>query len=124
MAIRTPVVEYRPDGNVNLARVVWTGLLNGDTGGPVQLPEFPDRTVQVYGTFGAGGSINIEGSCDKTTETPTYFILSDPQGNAVTKTAAAAEAIEEAPLLIRPNVTAGDGTTSLTVKLVCRRPRV
>ena len=48
----------------------------------------------------------------------------DPQGNAVTKTAAAAEAFEEAPLLIRPNVTAGDGTTSLTVKMVCRRPRV
>ena len=90
----------------------------------MQLPEFPDRTVQVYGTFGAGGSITLEGSCDKTTETPTYFALTDPQGNAVTKTAAAAEAFEEAPLLIRPNVTAGDGTTSLTVKMVCRRPRV
>jgi len=124
VAVRTPAIEYRVDGNANLARVTWTGLLNGDTGGPVQLPEFPDRTVQVYGTFGAGGSITLEGSCDKTTETPTYFALTDPQGNAVTKTAAAAEAFEEAPLLIRPNVTAGDGTTSLTVKMVCRRPRV
>lgn len=123
MGIRTPTVEYQLDGNVNLARATWTGLLNGDSGAPVEMGDWADRTVQIYGTFGAGGSINMEGSCDKATETPTYSILTDPQGNAVTKTAAAIEVFEESPLIIRPNVTAGDGTTSLTVKLVCRRNR-
>lgn len=123
MAIRTPTVEYQVDGNVNLSRVVWTGLLNGDTGAPVEMGDWADRTVQITGTFGVGGSVNLEGSCDKTTETPTYFILTDPQGTAITKTAAAGEVFEESPLLIRPNVTAGDGTTSLTVKLVGRRNR-
>lgn len=123
MAIRTPSVEYQVDGNANLARVVWTGLLNGDTGAPVEMGDWADRTVQITGTFGVGGSINMEGSCDKSTETPTYFILTDPQGTAITKTAAAGEVFEESPLLIRPNVTAGDGSTSLTVKMVCRRNR-
>lgn len=124
MAIRTPTIEYLVDGNPNIVRVVWTGLLNGDTGAPAEIPEYPDRTAHVTGTFGAGGSITLEGSNDKTTETPAYVALTDPQGNAVTKTAAAIEVFEECTLLVRPNVTAGDGTTSLTVKMVARRPRV
>lgn len=123
MAIRTPTVEYLVDGNPNIVRVTWTGLLNGDTGAPVEIPEFPDRTAQVYGTFGAGGSVNMEGSNDKTTEAPTYALLTDPQGNNFTKTGAALEVFEEVTLLMRPNVTAGDGTTSLTVRVVVRRPR-
>lgn len=123
MTVRIPVIEYQVDGNANIARVVWTGLANGDTGDPVKMGDWADRTVQITGTFGTGGSINLEGSCDKETESPTYFILTDPQGSAITKTAAAAEVFEESPLIIRPNVTAGDGTTSLTVKMVCRRNR-
>lgn len=123
MTVRAATIEYQVDGNANLARVVWTGLLQGDTGEPVNLGDWADRTVQVVGTFGAGGSLTIEGSNDKTSETPTYFALTDPQGNAVTKTANALEVIEESPLIIRPNVGGGDGTTTLTVKMVCRRNR-
>lgn len=119
MAVRTPTVTYAPNGQVNIAVVVWTGLLNGDSGSPVELPEFPDKTFQITGTFGAGGSINAEGSNDGTN----YSILTDPQGNQITKTAAAMEVAEESPRYTRPNVTAGDGTTSLTVTMVARRPR-
>jgi len=119
-----PVVEYGVDGNANLARVVWSPLANGDVGGPVKMGDWSDRTVQITGTFGTGGSVTLEGSNDKESESPTYTALTDPQGNAVTKTAAALEVFEESPLLIRPNVTGGDGTTSLTVKMVCRRNRV
>src|SRR5262245_43896425 len=106
MATRTPTIEYyysgdsdRP-GNPNVARVVWTGLLNGDTGAPVCLPEFPDKTVQISGTFGASGSITMQGSNDKPSETPTYLALTDPQGNPVTKGAAAMETFEEATALV------------------------
>lgn len=123
MAVRTPTIEYNLDGNPNVARVTWSGLLNGDSGAPVAMPEYPDRTAHITGTFGVGGSINLEGSNDLTTETPTYTVITDPQANAITKTAAAIEAVLEAPYLIRPNVTAGDGTTSLVVKMLCRRPR-
>lgn len=124
MAVRTPVVEYNVNGQPNVARAKWTGLLNGDTGDPVLLTEYPDRTVEIYGTPGAGFSITLEGSNDRPTEAPTYVALTDPQGNAITKTTVPAlEVVEESPLIVRPNVTAGDGTTNATVVLVCRRPR-
>ena len=95
----------------------WTGLDSDDSGAAIEIVDYTDRTVAITGTFGSGGSITMQGSNDGTN----WFALTDPQGNAVTKTAAAMELIMEAPLYIRPLVTAGDGTTSLTVKLLCRR---
>jgi hypothetical protein len=97
--------------------ITWTGLDSDDSGSPVELVDFPDRTVTITGTFGAGGSITLQGSNDNSN----WFALTDPQGNAITKTAAGMELMSEAPRYIRPLVTAGDGTTSLTVKILCRR---
>jgi hypothetical protein len=53
------------------------------------MPGFADRAIQVGGTFGAGGTVVIEGSIDGTN----YVTLTDPQGNAISKTAAAIEEI-------------------------------
>jgi hypothetical protein len=97
--------------------LTWTGLDTDDSGTPVELVDYADRTVTITGTFGAGGSITIQGSNDNTN----WFAVTDPQGNAITKTAAGMETLMEAPRYIRPLVTAGDGTTSLTVKILCRR---
>jgi hypothetical protein len=119
MTVRSPTVAYNPNGQGNGVLITWTGLLNGDTGGPVEGVDYADRTVQVSGTFGTGGSVTIEGSNDATT----YAAMTDPQGNAVTKTAAALEVLEESPRYVRPNVTAGDGATSLTVTIWARRSR-
>lgn len=113
MAERTATITYERGA----ALVTWTGLLNGDTGAPVFLPDYPDRTVQVTGTFGVGGSVTLQGS----NAGVTYAALTDPQGNAITKTAAAIETVTETPKYTQPNVTAGDGTTSLTVTMFCRR---
>lgn len=118
MAVRTATVTYAPNGT-NGALYVWTGLLLNDTGSPIEGVDFADRTVQIGGTFSTGGSVTLEGSNDGTT----YFPLTDPQGNAITKTAAALEVIEEGPRYIRPNVTAGDGSTNLTVTIWARRNR-
>lgn len=95
----------------------WTGLLNGDTGAAVELVDYADKTVTITGTFGTGGTLVLQGSNDGTN----WFSLTDPQANAISKTAAAMEAVLEAPRYIRPNVTAGDGSTSLTVQMCCRR---
>lgn len=97
--------------------VTWTALLNGDTGSPVEYLNFADATVAVEGTFGTGGSCTFQGSLDSTN----YYALTDPQGNAITKTAAGIELVTEAPRLYRPSVTAGDGTTSIQVRLLLRR---
>jgi hypothetical protein len=96
--------------------VTWTPLANGDTGTPLEMSGSVDRSVQVSGTFGAGGSVSIEGSNNSTN----FIVLTDPQGNAITKTTASIEQVTEISRLIRPNVTAGDGTTALTVTLLVR----
>lgn len=124
MASRTPTVRYGTNdtalnGHVNAELCEWTGLLNGDDGVPLEGADWADRTIQFDGTFGAGGSISLLGSNDGTN----YFALTDPQGNAITKTAAGLEVIEEGPRYIKPSVTAGDGTTSLNARIWGRRNR-
>lgn len=121
MATKPVTVSYAPNGAANGALVSWSALTfsGTDDGAPYEGVDFSDRTVQFDGTFGTGGSITLEGSNDGTN----WFPLTDPQGNAITKTAAGLEVIEENPRYVRPRVTAGDGSTSLNCKLWVRRPR-
>jgi hypothetical protein len=114
MAIRTPTVEIIGERQV---RITWSGLLNGDSGAPIDWGNFMDRSAQVKGTFGAGGSVTMEGSNDGSTFNP----LSDPRGNGLAITTAKLEQVEDVSYQIRPNVTAGDGTTNLTVVLFARK---
>lgn len=117
MAIRTPTVTRL---NPYVVHVLWTGLLNGDSGAEVDYPEYVDGTVQFTGTFGVGGSIQVEGSNDITGPT-NWSLLTNPQGTTSAKTAAGIVTYEESPFWKRVNVTAGDGATSLTAKLTLRR---
>ncbi len=122
MAVRSKTQLITPmDGPIEIWQ--WTGLTKRtlDTGDPLNLPHFADRSVQVKGTFGTGGTVIIEGSNDRETDTPTYAPLVDPQGNAISFTAAGIEQILESTYLIRPRVTAGDSTTDLTVTILVRR---
>lgn len=112
MATRTP--SSLSKRNAHAKHWKWAGLLNGDDGTPLALHGFTDRSVQVTGTFGAGGSVDLVGSND---EGVTWVVLTDPQGNALTFTTARLEAISEAVDLVKPLVTAGDGTTSLAMFL-------
>ena len=68
-------------------------------------------TFQITGTFGVGGTCVIEGSNDGVT----YFTLNDQANAALSITTAALKTVRDTPFWIRPRVTAGDGTTSLTV---------
>lgn len=120
MAVRTPTI-HSLDAGTKL--VEWTGLLNGDTGSPVYLPEFGDRSVQLSGTLGVGGAATMQGSNDLPTATPsTYGSLTDPGLTAIVLSAVGAlETILDPTVWVRPNITAGDGSTNLTVKMYCRR---
>jgi hypothetical protein len=103
---------------------IWSLLTttNAD-GAPVSYHGTADRTVQVDGTFGAGGTIVIQGSNDLSNPT-NWFTLTNPLGAAaLSLTAAALKLIGESPVWIRPLVTGGDGTTSLNVRLCVRRNR-
>ncbi len=99
--------------------VKWAALANGDKGAPVSFPDYWEMTVQADGTFGTGGSVTLKGSNHD--DDADYLALTDPQGNAITKTAAGIELVSETPLYIKPHVTAGDGTTAVDVTLLLRR---
>ena len=58
------------------------------------------------------------GSCENVATN--YFGLKDPQGNALSLTAAGGDMVSEVVTHVRPRVTAGDGSTDLTVILFFR----
>ena len=97
--------------------ITWAGMANGDVGQAYGKPPWSDRSVQIIGTFGSGGNVRILGSLDGAN----FATLTDPQGNAIDVTAAKIEQVTEATVEIKPQITAGDGTTSLTVLLLVLR---
>jgi hypothetical protein len=113
------VVTNNPNGEVDGQLIEWEGLADGDTGVEVESLAFADRTVQVIGTFGAGGELTMEGSNDGTN----WVTLTDYAGDAIVFTAAGMSVVLENPFYIRPNVTAGDGTTDLDVIVLGKRIR-
>jgi hypothetical protein len=126
-------------GSPSVKRIYWAPMANGDTGIPIPFPDWADRTIQCWtlaidtgasSVIGVGGSVSIEGSNDyqpfaMDTSDPanagTWTVLTDQNGVAMTYTAVALKQMTEAPLFVRPHVTAGDGTTLCNVVLVMRR---
>lgn len=110
-----------PYPELNLLRVNWLLIPVSTVGDPDTLhQDFADRCVQVTGTFGAGGSVTIQGSNDDGT---TWSTLKDAFGTALTFTSAGIAQITELPQYIRPSVTAGDGTTAINVRIFMRGVR-
>lgn len=97
--------------------ITWANMANSDTGAALEMVGSADRSIQVTGTFGSGGNLRIQGSNDGTN----WNTLTDPQGNDINLTTSKIEQIMEVVRYMRPNVTAGDGTTNLTVSILVRR---
>jgi hypothetical protein len=119
MSTINPVEQELPSTSLGQKcwQVTWGPMANGDVGAPVDLVEYTDRSVQVEGTFGTGGNAEIQGSNDLSNFRP----LRDPSSTLLDLTAAGIHGILEFTGQIRPKITAGDDTTSLTVTLVLRR---
>ena len=115
MANVTATLAQPTTGQILVA--TWAALANGDVGITVDYPRWADRNVQVFGTFGSGGSIKIEGSNNGSN----WVTLTDMAGSTCVFTAAGVKMIQENVMWVRPSVTAGDGTTALTAVLVARR---
>lgn len=124
MATRLAVITPATPEDFNNHVASWAGLLNGDDGTPLLMAGSQDRSVQFTGVFGAGGSVQLEGSNDVVPRGsfPTnWFLLSTPQGTTGAKTVAGIVQIEEATLWVRPRVTAGDGTTNIQANLFLKK---
>lgn len=91
----------------------WTPMLTTDVGTPETCGRLSDRSVQVIGTLGAGGSVNIQGSNDGST----WATLNDPASVPLATMGVGIKEILENTQFVRPVVVGGDGTTSITVIL-------
>jgi len=104
-----------PDDGGGVKLVKWLALAANDTGAPCNVSAWPDKTVQLVGTF--GGNVLIEGSMDLDPATAVYATLNDPQGNALSAISAAKiENILEHVVLLRPS--AGSGVSAVDVWLL------
>lgn len=120
MASKTSVGAIPVSGSGDSVLHTWTLTTADHTGDAVTgYEDYADVTVQVLGTFG-GATMTLEGSLDGGT---TYAPLTDPQGNAIAKTAAALESVSEAVPRLRPRLsTVGVGAT-LTVIVYQRKAK-
>lgn len=95
----------------------WPALAIGGVGGAAPLtatlPGFKSVSFEATGTFGAGGSVQIEGSNDNVN----FYKLSPA---ALTAAGVFATGTMELPKYFRPHVTAGDGTTSIVITAYLR----
>lgn len=110
MSIRSDTYIIDAVGGLN---IVWgPGLLNGDTGAFVSIGrDYWKLTVQAVGTFGAGGTVVLEGSNDGVTTST----LKDVNNASISMTDNTIQRLEGIPGFIRPRVSAGDGTTNLAI---------
>ncbi len=124
MATITPLYEAAGIGGVV---VTWANMANGDVGAPATVGSRPDRSVVVTGTFGTGGSVRMQFADRPPEQVPAagdWQVGTDPSSTDLIFTASKGEQILEHAPQWRPNVTAGDGSTSLTVRMFAyARPR-
>lgn len=104
-------------GNGQVMKFTWPLTTANADGAPVpaKYAEYSDRTVYFVGTWG-GATAAWQGG-DGTTWLP----LTDPQGNAISKTADGIEAVTETPELSRPVLTAVGAGATITVTLIARQ---
>jgi hypothetical protein len=110
----TPTLD---NSRLDNAVFTWTPIGSSDTGLVANYTGSGDRTIQVFGTFGSGGTLILEGSNDGSN----WAQLRDPTGTLISFTAAGIKAVLEHAVCIRPRATGGDGTTALTAILAVRR---
>lgn len=106
----------------------WTALTTTDTyGSIVSMVGWSDRSIQLLGTLGAGGAVTLYGSNKASPNEANdndWSILTDPQGNNLALSTLKVEQILEITRWVRPKVTGGDGTTSLTAILLVAKSGV
>lgn len=113
----TNAVRTRPGSGDSVLLDKWVDMQQGGDGAPIVTPDWADKTVEVFGTFGIA-TISIQGRNDPTAP---WTVLTDPFGVALTFSAAGVRVILQGTIYIRPLVNSGDGTTNLQCNILSRR---
>ena len=107
--------------------VRWT-LTASQTGKPVSLPDYPDKTVTISGTFGGAvtfeGCNELRGDGDHTDYANAKYVpITDSlDAAAISKTSDAGEVVLQNYLWVRPKAAAG--VSSVNIDLVCVKGRL
>ena len=118
MATRLYALSPAGGFGVQATTVTWAGLLNGDNGQAIDVSPFQDKSVQIAGVLGGGGVVEVEGALlGSPASDGDWRTLNDPQGNILSITMLKLESVLEHVRWVRPRVSAGDGTTNLTVHI-------
>lgn len=97
--------------------VVWGAITNtNQTAAAVELPYFADKSVQIQGSNFDSATVSLHGSNDGTN----FIVLTDPQGNAISKTASGIEAVTEHTRYIKPVAASHGANTSVVVTVYAR----
>lgn len=108
MATIAPV-PLQINNSYDVHTFMYNPMANGDVGAPITEPENADRSVQVEGPLGAGGTAVLQGSLDNVN----WETLHDPFGNPISLTSPGIRGVSECVPYMRPAITAGDGTTAV-----------
>lgn len=116
MATIQPTLTVRDNG---IVVAEWSGLGQGDDGAPIQMPNTEaHKCFQAFGNFSGTPTVNLEGSNADSGE---FSNVSDDPGNSdIAATDNSLFFFTGKPLRLRPNVTSGDGSTDLTVRIVAK----
>ena len=123
--IPATIIGGKPGGNPPRGTIVveWFPLVSGDTGAYVELPNYPDKSVMVSGTFG-DGTLTLQGTNEKVAGAPANpQTLNDAQGTTLTWTAQRLEQVLENPRYIRPSMSGTTGD-AIKVTMICTRTKV
>lgn len=96
---------------------LWEGLAGGDTGAPLELPEFNNKTIQIRGSFG-GSNCTIQGNLIP--DSTVYVSLTNASG-AFTSSAATVRKVVEEVVNIRPAMAASTTSVDVDVYLLASR---
>lgn len=116
MAIRSPnAPAYSVANRAVMYR--WDGLLNGDTGDAIQLDDMWLGSLQIIGTIGAGFNLNVQGS----NEVIPVNWVNITSISTLTTLGLVFPTVDCHVRNYRPVVTAGDGTTNVSVLVSAMR---
>lgn len=128
MALATRTATISANAKPFLKVISWLLLDGDDVGSVVETSSWQDRCVHVFGTFDSG-TIVLQGSNDPLAATApndvgtSWVTLRDPAGNNLSFTAAGLKQILELPRYIRPSVSGGGGSCSLSCVINARGDR-
>ena len=114
------MTEITPNVETDRTRVFieWRNIGSGDTVTAIDISQFSDKTVHVFGTFD-GSTINMLGSND--TSKTEWFPLVDPQGTAISFSSNGGEVILENTRFIKPDPASLGASTDITVAICAKR---